>query len=126
MPERCPQERERSERHFVNKIYGTKTRPGSEPPLCDTCANATTVKGVRFGDDLLKCRAIGRVTFHVTECSSYNDMRVIDSYTLSQTAWIWMPDILRWVSPAELQRINRQKRAEGIPTVSPLSQVEDD
>lgn len=90
----------------MNKIHGEHTRPTNEPPLCHTCSAATVVKGTRFGDDVLRCHVLGRVTFHVTECNAYTDARLIPVYRLEETAWRWIDD--RFVSPAELMRIHQE------------------
>jgi hypothetical protein len=86
------------------KIHGEHTRNTSDTPLCHTCQYATIVRGARFGDDLSRCRALGtRITFAVTECSSYDDNRVTPVYRLEETAWRWLDD--RFVSPAELLKL---------------------
>jgi hypothetical protein len=87
----------------MNKIHGEHTRPTNEPPLCHTCSNATIVRGTRFGDDVIRCHALGRVKFHVTDCTSYSDSRLVPVYRLEETAWRWFGD--RFVSPAELLRL---------------------
>lgn len=87
----------------MNKIHGEHTRPTNLPPLCDTCSAATIVRGTRFGDDVVRCHALGRVTFHVTECNAYSDARLTPVYRLEETAWRWVTD--RFVSPAELMRL---------------------
>jgi hypothetical protein len=90
----------------MRKVYGEHTRPTNEPALCTTCSAATQVRGTRFGDDVLRCHVLGRVTFHVTACSSYSDARLIPLYRLEDTAWRWMPDLDRLVSPGEFLRLN--------------------
>ena len=90
----------------MNKIHGEHTRPTNEPPLCLTCNAATIVRGTRMGDDTMRCHVLGRITFHVTECGSYSDNRLIPLYRLEETAWRWMPDLNRMVSPREFLRFN--------------------
>jgi hypothetical protein len=87
----------------MNKIHGEHTRSANEPPLCHTCDHATFVQGVRFGDDVLRCGPLGRVTFHVTSCSAYSDSRLVPVYRLEETAWRWFGD--RFVSPAEMLQL---------------------
>jgi len=89
----------------VNKVHGEHTRPTNQPPLCDTCDHATIVRGTRFGDDVVRCHALGRVTFHVTACTAYLDGRLVPVYRLEETAWRWMPDLNRFVSPGEFLRL---------------------
>ena len=89
----------------MNKIYGEHTRDASLPPLCHTCNLATIVRGVRLSDEVIRCRAIGRVMFHVTECSVYDDARLVPVYRLEETAWRWLDS--RFVSPAELLRLRK-------------------
>lgn len=99
----------------MNKIHGEHTRPTNLPPLCDTCSHATIVRGTRFGDDVLRCHVLGRVTFHVTECNAYTDARLTPVYRLEETAWRWMPDIGRMVSPSEFMRL--QERSVPTPAM---------
>lgn len=89
----------------MNKVFAG-TRSTSESPLCHTCNNALVVRGTRFGDDVIRCQAgLGRVRFHVTECSSYSDARVIPVYRLEETAWRMFDG--RFVSPSEFMRLNK-------------------
>lgn len=88
----------------MNKIHGEHTRLADQPPLCSTCSAATQVRGTRFGDDVLRCHVLGRITFHVTECNSYTDARLVPVYRLEETAWRWFGD--RFVSPTEFLRLN--------------------
>jgi hypothetical protein len=87
----------------MSKIYGEHTRLSNEVPLCDTCDHVSIVRGTRMGDDVKKCGILGRITFHVTECSQYDDARLVPVYRLEETAWRWFGD--RFVSPAELLQI---------------------
>jgi|SRR5262245_25951375 len=92
------------------KIHGNKTRQTDGPALCLTCRYAGIVRGARFGDDFIRCGAFSApITFHVTECSSYNDSRLIPLHELQETAWVWMSN--RFVSPSELMRIEMQKES---------------
>lgn len=87
-----------------NKVIGEHTRPTDGTPLCLTCSYSTVVRGTRMGDDLISCNALrARVRFHVTECSSYQDSRVIPVYRLEETAWRWYSD--RFVSPKEFAKL---------------------
>ena len=96
----------------MNKVIGEKTRPTNEPPLCLTCNYSTVVRGTRMGDDLVACRIFrDRVRFHVTECSSYDDSRVIPVYRLEETAWRWYSD--RFVSPKEFARLEEAEDEKG-------------
>jgi hypothetical protein len=95
----------------MNKIHGEHTRPTNLPPLCDTCSAATIVRGTRFGDDVIRCHVLGRVSFHVTACNSYTDARLTPIYRLEETAWRWMPDLNRMVSPGELMRLQQVSAA---------------
>lgn len=102
----------------MNKIHGEHTRPTNQPPLCDTCSSATIVRGTRFGDDVVRCHVLGRITFHVTECNAYTDTRLVPVYRLEETAWRWMPDIGRWVSPSEFLRLREVPSAVNQATPS--------
>jgi hypothetical protein len=96
----------------MNKVIGEKTRPTNEPPLCVTCSNALIVKGTRFGDDLTICRSgLGPVRFRVTECSAYDDSRIVPVYRLEETAWRRWGD--RFVSPSELYELRRAAAQSG-------------
>jgi hypothetical protein len=98
----------------MNKVIGEKTRPTNEPPLCVTCSNALIVKGTRMGDDITLCRGgLGRVTFTVTECSAYDDSRIVPVYRLEETAWRRWGD--RFVSPSELYELRRAAAQSGSP-----------
>jgi len=95
----------------MNKIYGHRSRPADGAPLCNSCSYATRVEGTRFGDDFTKCGAIGRrVTFHVTECSSYENKAMIPVYQLEQVAWRFYEG--RLYSPADLMRLRKKLEAE--------------
>lgn len=105
----------------MNKIHGEHTRPTNQPPLCHTCNSATIVRGTRFGDDVIRCGALGRVTFHVTECNAYSDARLVPVYRLEETAWRWFDN--RFVSPAELMRL-QQNAVNAAPTPAEPKTVE--
>ena len=60
------------------KIRGGTVDHG-EPPLCQSCRNATIVKGTSQKHEIVDCRRLsdgpGRITFGVTSCSTYSDRR---------------------------------------------------
>lgn len=91
------------------KVIGEHTRSTDTTPLCLTCTGSLVVRGTRFGDDTIKCRyGLGLVTFVVTECSGYDDARVIPVYRLEETAWRMFDG--RFVSPAELRHLRATKQ----------------
>lgn len=49
------------------------------------------------------------ITFRVVECSAYQDNRLVPFHELEQTAWRYLPDIERWVSPAEFMHISHAR-----------------
>lgn len=87
------------------KIQGDHTRPVSEGALCLTCRSSMLVKGPRLNDGGILCRqGIGLVTFHVSECSAYDDARKTAVWELERAAWIRMEDRkgrVRFISPIE-------------------------
>jgi len=90
----------------MNKVIGEHTRPTDKPALCGTCSSALRVQGTRFGDDRTICRqGLGLVTFHVTECSGFDDASVVPVYRLEETAWRRWGD--RFVSPMEFFELKR-------------------
>lgn len=92
------------------KVIGEHTRQTDAHPLCLTCTGSLVVRGTRFGDDTIHCRyGLGRVKFHVTDCSGYDDARVIPVYRLEETAWRMFEG--RFVSPSEMRHLVRTKQA---------------
>lgn len=88
------------------KVIGEHTRPTDGSPLCLTCTGSLVARGTRFGDDTIRCRyGLGLVRFHVTECSSYDDSRVVPIYRLEETAWRIIDG--RFVSPGELRHLRQ-------------------
>jgi hypothetical protein len=76
------------------KVYdGTTTNSGSS--LCGTCRHATITRGRRLDEELVQCQAIPmtitRITFKVTSCSSYNDVRQPTYLEMLEDAWILQP-----------------------------------
>ena len=76
------------------KVYdGTATNSGSS--LCGTCRHATITRGRRLDEELVQCQAapmrITRITFKVTSCSSYNDVRQPTYLEMLEDAWILQP-----------------------------------
>ena len=76
------------------KVYdGTVTNNGSS--LCATCRHATIMRGRRLDEEMVQCNAMPmsniRVTFKVTSCSSYNDVRQPTYLEMLEDAWILQP-----------------------------------
>jgi hypothetical protein len=109
----------------MNKIHGEHTRQTSEPALCLSCDHATIVRGTRFGDDVIRCGPLGRVTFKVTACNAYRDAKLIPVYRLEESSWRWMPDLDRFVSPGEFMRLCSPSptSAPGVPSSSVVTQA---
>ena len=76
------------------KVYdGTVKNNGST--LCATCRHATIMRGRRLDEEMVQCNAMPmsniRVTFKVTSCSSYNDVRQPTYLEMLEDAWILQP-----------------------------------
>ena len=76
------------------KVYnGTASNSGDS--LCNTCRHSTIIRGRRLDEEVVHCEAIGmnatRVTFKVTSCSSYSDVRTRTYMELIEDAWIFQP-----------------------------------
>ncbi len=76
------------------KVYdGTIKNSGSS--LCATCRHATIMRGRRLDEEMVQCNAMPmsniRVTFKVTSCSSYNDVRQPTYLEMLEDAWILQP-----------------------------------
>lgn len=105
------------------KIHGEKTRPTDAPTLCETCVHATVVRGTRFGDDFIMCGGIEPsmlIRFTVASCSVYRDKATPSIYAYHETAWQWMPDIDRFVSPNEKFRIAAMQAPPADPAPATL------
>jgi len=79
------------------KIRGGTVNHG-EPSLCETCRNATVIRGRSAGQEIVVCRP-GlrglRVPFAVTSCSEYEDRRQPTLYHLEEIAWVLRSDAKR-------------------------------
>jgi hypothetical protein len=67
----------------------------SESNLCRTCRHATIARGERLDEELVQCHAgtmtTTRITFKVTFCSSYTDVRKPSYMQMLEDAWILQP-----------------------------------
>ncbi len=77
------------------KIRGGTVARG-DSPLCQTCRYATIVKGVKLRDELIECQELAfgrqRITFPVTDCSSYSDRRRASLREMEEIAWVLRTD----------------------------------
>lgn len=73
------------------KVYGG-TMTHSEEPLCTTCSHSSIIRGRTLNEEIVDCRVFGlgrrRITFRVTSCSDYNDVRLPSMMQLMENAWI--------------------------------------
>ena len=73
------------------KIVGGTPNHG-EPSLCLTCRNATVVQGHAIGQRIVQCGALcgphDRISFHVAECSDYDDKRHPTKREMEEMAWL--------------------------------------
>ena len=62
----------------------------SKPSLCDSCKNATIIKGVAFDEKVVKCPYFGHqgVPFRVTECKAYLDINHPYVNEMEEIAWL--------------------------------------
>jgi len=71
------------------------TPSGGESTLCATCRSSTIVRGRALDEELVVCSALGlrgvQITFKVTFCSDYADMRQPSYMEMVQDAWILQP-----------------------------------
>ena len=71
------------------------TPADSESTLCATCRCSTIVRGRTLDEELVICSALGlrgvQITFKVTFCSDYADMRQPSYMEMIQDAWILQP-----------------------------------
>lgn len=66
-----------------------------ERSLCCTCRCATIIRGQSLDEELVFCSALGvhgvQITFKVTSCSDYADLRTPSYLEMIQDAWILRP-----------------------------------
>ena len=71
------------------------TPSGGESTLCATCRCSTIVRGRTLDEEIVVCSALGlrgvQITFKVTFCSDYADMRQPSCMEMIQDAWILQP-----------------------------------
>jgi hypothetical protein len=76
------------------KIYNG-TVSGAEKTLCNTCRHATITRGQKLDEELVQCHAGSArsilITFKVTSCSSFNDVRQPSYMEMLEDAWILQP-----------------------------------
>ena len=63
-----------------------------EPSPCSSCRYAIVVKGVRIGDEIVKCNPLGTVRFTVTSCSAYENRATPSLWQMEQIAWVLRPN----------------------------------
>ena len=67
----------------------------SQSSLCSTCRCATIIRGRSLDEELVFCSALGlhgmQITFKVTSCSDYADLRTPSYMEMLQDAWILRP-----------------------------------
>ena len=79
------------------KIHGGTVNHG-DTPLCQTCRNATIIKGTRLRDEIVDCGRLyrgSRITFPVTRFSEYSDRRQASLREMEEIAWILRSDVRR-------------------------------
>jgi hypothetical protein len=66
-----------------------------ERSLCCTCRCSTIIRGRSLDEELVFCSALGlhgvHITFKVTSCSDYADLRTPSYMEMIQDAWILRP-----------------------------------
>ena len=98
------------------KIYGG-TPASSDTNLCESCRASRIVRGRALDEEIVFCDAMAmnsvRITFKVTECSSYDDQRLPTYAQLAHQAWILAPATRRrpagFVRATDLPEMERYK-----------------
>lgn len=57
-------------------------------PLCETCENATWVRGFAESQEIMECAQFGKVPFEVYDCSEYELRGTMTRYEMEQMAYI--------------------------------------
>lgn len=95
------------------KVHGGTTTD-SEHSLCTTCRHSRITRGRKLDEELVFCDAshlrTTQITFKVTSCSDYSDVRLVSYYELMRQAWILQP--------------GSRKRPAGFVRASDLAQEE--
>ena len=90
---------------------------GSDSNLCQSCRASRIVRGRTLDEEIVFCDAMAmspvRITFKVTDCSSYDDRRLPTYAQLAHQAWILAPATRRrpagFVRAANLPAAERYK-----------------
>ena len=98
------------------KIYGGTPRD-CQSNLCESCRASRIVRGRGLDEEIVFCDAMAmspvRITFKVTDCSSYDDRRLPTYAQLAHQAWILAPATRRrpagFVRAADLPAAERYK-----------------
>lgn len=105
------------------KVYDG-TRMQSAERLCASCRHSHIVRGRREAEELIVCNAMAlrsiRITFLVTECTDYIDVREPSFHELFEKAWVLRPATRR--RPAGFVRGIELREAE----IAKLAQEEDE
>ncbi len=77
------------------KIRGGTVRHDATS-LCTSCRHATLVKGSSLRDEIIECGLLSSgnslITFPVTSCSGYSDLRLPSLREMEDIAWVLRTD----------------------------------
>jgi hypothetical protein len=98
-----------------NKVRGG-TPAFDGPSLCRSCRHATVVEGTRLDDEIIQCGELSyrndRITFKVTDCSSYLNKALPTLQAMRDIAWELRTDKagrrIGFTSPIEAKRRNEE------------------
>lgn len=77
-------------------VQGYKTQPSHGQSRCVTCSHSQIVQGSRESEKVTTCHFNfsypRHVTWHVTECSTYEDKTRPNLFAMEKIAWKFSPD----------------------------------
>lgn len=100
---------------MYNKVH-KGTRSGKR--LCDTCKNATIMRGAAESQEFISCSYVDRHApinvWEVIECSEYKSRSQVDLRTMQDVAWILDPSSKErghfgFLSPDEYKTLKKEK-----------------
>ena len=96
------------------QIKGSQTANLSGRALCYSCPHAHIFRGSRPSEERIYCQAVynapAEITWHITECTSYEDKNLPRLHQLEQIAWRFSADRaakkMGFLTPAEYRAQN--------------------
>lgn len=80
------------------KIKGGTVQHG-QTSLCVTCRHATVIQGTSLREQVVDCGRLygneSRITFPVTSCTGYSDLRLPTVREMEEIAWVLRTDAKR-------------------------------